>query len=54
MAIAAELAGKFHSLTALSKLSEPPTWYVIATLFGLWGGFFGASVLASRLKGTKR
>ncbi len=54
VAIAAELAGKFHSLTALSKLSEPPTWYVIATLFGLWGGFFGAAVLASRLKGTKR
>jgi membrane protease YdiL (CAAX protease family) len=52
--IAAELAGKFHSLTALSKLAEPPTWYVVATLFGLWGGFFGAAVLASQVKGTKR
>jgi len=54
VAIAAELAGQFHSLAALSKLSEPPTWYVIATLFGLWGGFLGAALLASRLKGTKR
>jgi CAAX protease family protein len=54
VAIAAELAGQFHSLTALSKLSEPPTWYVVSTLFGLWGGFLGAAVLASRLKGTKR
>jgi len=53
VAIAAELAGQFHSLTALSKLSEPPTWYVISTLFGLWGGFLGAGVMASVLKGTK-
>jgi membrane protease YdiL (CAAX protease family) len=52
--LAAELAGQFHSLTALSKLAEPPTWYVISTLFGLWGGFLGAAILASRLKGTKR
>jgi len=54
MSIAAEVAGQYHSLTALSKLSEPPTWYVISTLFGLWGGFMGAALLASRLKGTKR
>ncbi len=53
VSIAAEAAGQFHSLTALSKLSEPPTWYVISTLFGLWGGFLGAALLASRLKGTK-
>jgi len=51
--IAAELAGRFHSLSALSKLPEPPTWYVVSTLFGLWGGFLGAAFLASRLKGTK-
>jgi membrane protease YdiL (CAAX protease family) len=51
--IGAELAGQFHSLSALSKLSEPPTWYVVSTLFGLWGGFLGAAFLASRLKGTK-
>jgi membrane protease YdiL (CAAX protease family) len=51
--VAAALAGQFHELSRLSKLSEPPTWYVVSTLFGLWGGFFGAAVLASRLRGTK-
>ena len=35
------------------KLAEPPTWYVVSTLFGLWGGFLGAAVLASRLRGTR-
>ncbi|MGA2836319.1 MAG: type II CAAX endopeptidase family protein [Acidimicrobiales bacterium] len=51
--VAAELAGQLHSLTALSKLAEPPTWYVVSTLFGLWGGFLGAAVLASQMKGTR-
>lgn len=52
--IAAGLAGQYHQLSALAKLAEPPTWFVMATLFGLWGGFAGAAVLASRLRGTKR
>ena len=52
--IAGALAGQYHQLTALSKLSEPPTWFVLSTLFGLWGGFAGAAVLASSLRGTKR
>jgi len=51
--IAGLLAGQFDSLSKLSKLSEPPTWFVISTLFGLWGGFLGAALLATRLKGTK-
>ncbi len=51
--IAAVLAGQFHDLTALSKLAQPPTWFVVATLAGLWGGFLGAAILASRLRGTK-
>jgi len=51
--IAALLAGQFHDLTALSKLAQPPTWFVVATLAGLWGGFLGAAILASRLRGTK-
>ena len=52
--VAAAVAGRYHDLAALSKLAEPPTWYVVATLFGLWGGFLGAALLASRLRGTKR
>lgn len=51
--VAAALAGHYHQITALAKLSEPPTWYVMSTLCGLWGGFLGAAVLASRLRGTK-
>jgi hypothetical protein len=52
--IAGALAGQYHQLTALSKLAEPPTWFVLSTLCGLWGGFLGAALLASRLRGTKR
>ncbi len=52
--VAALLAGQFHQVSALSKLAEPPTWFVLSTLLGLWGGFLGAAVLASRLQGTKR
>ena len=52
--IAGALAGQYHQLTALSKLAEPPTWFVLSTLIGLWGGFLGAAGLASRLRGTKR
>jgi uncharacterized protein len=53
VAIAGALAGQYHQLTALAKLAEPPTWFVLSTLCGLWGGFLGAAVLASRLRGTK-
>ncbi len=52
VAIAAAIAGDYHQLSALSKLAEPPTWFVVSTLCGLWGGFLGAGVLASRLRGT--
>lgn len=52
--LAAVAAGQFHNVAALSKLAEPPTWFVVSTLFGLWGGFFGAALLASRVRGTKR
>ena len=48
------VSGDHRSLTVLAALSEPPTWYVLSLLFGLWGGFFGAAILASRLRGTGR
>jgi membrane protease YdiL (CAAX protease family) len=53
VAIAAATQGKLGSLAAIAKLSEPPTWYIVTTLFGLWAGFFGAGWLASGVKGTK-
>lgn len=51
--VAAAAAGQSHQVAALSKVAEPPTWFVLSTLCGLWGGFGGAAVLASRLRGTK-
>ncbi len=51
--VAAEAAGQLHSLSAIARLSEPPTWYIISTLLGLWAGFFGSAWLASSARGTK-
>ena len=45
--------GKLGSLAAIARLSEPPTWYIVSTLLGLWAGFFGAAWLATGVKGTK-
>lgn len=50
---AAAIAGQSHQLAGLEKLAEPPTWLILSTLCGIWGGFVGAAVLASRLRGTK-
>jgi len=52
-AITAAAVGKSGSLTAIAKLSEPPTWYIVSTLLGLWAGFFGAAWLATGVRGTK-
>ncbi len=51
--IAAAVSGNTSSLTAIAKLSEPPTWYIVSTLLGLWAGFFGSAWLATGVKGTK-
>ena len=50
--IAAAVSGNTSSLAAMAKLSEPPTWYIVSTLLGLWGGFFGSAWLATGLRGT--
>ncbi len=54
IAIAAALEGKTASLSAITRLAEPPTWYIVSTLLGLWVGFLGGSYLASSVRGTKR
>jgi membrane protease YdiL (CAAX protease family) len=54
VAISAAAAGKLGSLSAITRLSEPPTWYVVSTLLGLWAGFIGSAWLASGVRGTKR
>jgi uncharacterized protein len=53
VAITAGIEGKLNSLAAISRLAEPPTWYVVSTLLGLWGGFLGAGCLATGVRGTK-
>ena len=50
--VAAAADGTLHSLAAIGKLSEPPTWYIISTLLGLWAGFFGSAWLATGVRGT--
>ncbi len=52
ISVAAAASGNLHDLTAITKLSEPPTWYIVSTLLGLWAGFFGAGWLASWTQGT--
>jgi membrane protease YdiL (CAAX protease family) len=54
IAVAAKASGTKLSLTELSLLSEPPTWYIVSTLLGLWAGFFGAAWLSSFKRGTNR
>ncbi len=51
--VTASLSGDHRSITAISALSEPPTWYIVSTLLGVWGGFFGAAWLATGVRGTK-
>lgn len=53
VAITAAIEGKLNSLTAIARLDEPPTWYIVSTLLGLWAGFFGAGWLATGVRGTK-
>jgi uncharacterized protein len=52
--LAGVIAGESGSqLTAIAKSTQPPEWYVLSTLFGLWVGYVGSPWLASRTAGTK-
>jgi membrane protease YdiL (CAAX protease family) len=48
----AAATGNLSDVTQLASRSTPPPWVVICGLVGLWIGFIGAVVLASRTKGT--
>ena len=52
MALTAAVSGNLHALSAITQLNEPPTWYIVSTLIGLWAGFFGSAWLASSVRGT--
>jgi hypothetical protein len=52
--VAGDVAGKNATQMAfITSSSEPPEWYVLSTLAGLWVGFFGAPWLASWTQGTR-
>ncbi len=53
ISVAAGVSGNLHDLNAITQLSEPPTWYIVSTLLGLWAGFFGAAWLSSWAQGTR-
>lgn len=53
VSLSAAVSGNLHNLTAITKLSEPPTWYIVSTLIGLWAGFFGAAWISSFTRGTR-
>ena len=48
----AAVKGDSSAVGALSKLASPPQWVVLSSLLGLWIGFIGAPVVASRLHGS--
>jgi CAAX protease family protein len=51
---AGAVAGKTSAqMQAIATASEPPEWYVVVTLIGLWVGFIGAPWLATRTQGTR-
>ena len=52
--VIAALNGHLHDLAALSTRPVPPPWIVVGGLVGLWVGFVGALVMASRTSGTGR
>ena len=52
--VSGDLAGKSATqMSAIASASEPPEWYVLSTLAGLWVGFVGAPWLASWTQGTR-
>ncbi|HEY1829075.1 MAG TPA: CPBP family intramembrane glutamic endopeptidase [Acidimicrobiales bacterium] len=51
---AGAIAGKSSAqLTVIARSTQPPEWYVLSTLLGIWLGYVGAPWLASRTAGTK-
>ncbi len=51
--VTAAISGNLGSISAITRLTEPPTWYIVSTLLGLWAGFLGTAWLATAVRGTK-
>ncbi len=54
LALVAATLGKSADVARLSAQASPPGWVIVTGLVGVWIGFVGAVVLASRLRGTGR
>jgi hypothetical protein len=52
LTIVAAANGHLSNLSALAAETVPPAWVVVGGLVGLWIGFVGAVVLASKKKGS--
>jgi membrane protease YdiL (CAAX protease family) len=52
LVIVASVNGHLHDLASLSGRAVPPAWVVVSGLVGLWIGFVGAVLVASRSSGT--
>jgi membrane protease YdiL (CAAX protease family) len=50
--VVADATGNSKDLSRLVARAVPPAWVVVCGLVGLWAGFFGAAVVASRTRGT--
>ena len=52
LVVLASANGHLHDLARLSARAVPPAWVVVTGLVGLWIGFAGAVLVASRKSGT--
>ncbi|HLX89056.1 MAG TPA: CPBP family intramembrane glutamic endopeptidase [Acidimicrobiales bacterium] len=50
--LTAAFTGHLRDVSQLATRTIPPAWVVVSGLVGLWFGFVGAVVLASRAQGT--
>ena len=52
LTVVAAASGHLSDVSKLAARTEPPAWVVGSELVGLWAGFVGAAVLASRVRGS--
>ncbi|HUY22210.1 MAG TPA: CPBP family intramembrane glutamic endopeptidase [Acidimicrobiales bacterium] len=52
LVVVAAATGHLPDVSKLAARTEPPAWIVVSELAGLWAGFVGAVVLASRMRGS--
>jgi membrane protease YdiL (CAAX protease family) len=51
--VGAAITGNSAHLTQLSNSAEPPEWFILSGIVGLWVGFGSAPLIVSRFRGTR-